>query len=501
MQVCCTELKKVLNGQAKASSDFMDIKTLLINPTSEYTFHDYIPLGLSYIGAVMKKSGFVVKGVDAYLEKPDERIYKEFNLFGFYVPTIVFRYAAEIAGRIKSVNPNAFIVFGGPHPTALPEEVLKLNPVDAVCIGEGEYTLRDLVDALSKGYDLRKVNGLIFKREGRIIHNQPREILKDLDELPFPAKDIFDDKKYPSRSLAHSLIIASRGCPFNCANCMPGLRRLAPYRIRKPERVVDEIEYLRKNYKVTHFSFSDSELIGPKQWVIDFCREIKKRKLSITFSCNGRTDMMDREVLASLKTAGCTSIGYGIESGSQRVLDDVLHKGISLEQSKDIINQTQEMGIDAHAWFMVGIPGETYEECLKTIEYAKNLNATDIEVNIATAWPDTDFYFTCKRNKWLVSEDWSEYNEKSKALINTPYLSREQVIEIHDLFKKEIQRQGVMVDGVLWHKPSSLRKIFSIGINKLRANDISKKDLQLLYNYFKVYTSYTAKRFVKRAKK
>jgi anaerobic magnesium-protoporphyrin IX monomethyl ester cyclase len=478
----------------------MSIRTLLINPTSEHTVHNYIPLGLSYLGAVLKENGFTVQGIDTGVDKIDEAIYKDFDLFGFYVPTIMVRDATEIAKRIKEINPNAFVVFGGPHPTALPEEVLKLDSVDAVCIGEGEYTLSDLVNALSKGGDLKKVNGMVFKKDGRIIHNQPRETLKDLDELPFPAKDIFDDKKYPSRSFAYSLIIASRGCPFNCANCMPGLRRIAPYRIRKPEKVIDEMEYLKKKYKVTHFSFSDSELIGPKQWVIRFCEEIEKRGLSITFSCNGRTDQIDTEILTKLKKAGCTSIGYGIESGSQRVLDNILRKGISLDQSKNIVEKTQEIGIDAHAWFMVGIPGEVYEECLKTIEYATKLDATDIEVNIATPWPDTDFYFTCKKNGWLTSEDWSEYNEKSKAMINTPYLSREQVMEVYSLFRKEIQKEGIMVDGVLWHKPSSLRKIFSIGTNKLRVNDISKKDIQLLYNYLKVYTTYNTKRLMKKIK-
>jgi magnesium-protoporphyrin IX monomethyl ester (oxidative) cyclase len=461
------------------------LKITLINPKFTKSFlPDSPPLGLCYIGAVLKKAGFFVKGYDLNFENIDKNVFKNYDVFGIYCTSPVIKNVFEISKEIKKANPKSFIIVGGPHTTAVPDQVLKNSSIDAVCIGEGEYTMKDLVFALQKNQDLSKVKGIAFKKRNIIIFNKPRPFIKNLDELPFPARDIFDKEKYPSKKRAYSTISATRGCPFRCANCKPGLDKISPYRLRSVKNVVDEIEYLMKTYNISYFMFVDSELIGPKKWVMDFCNEIKKRKLSIGFGCNGRTDQVDKEMLHTLKEVGCDLIEFGIESGSQRVIDDILCKGINIEKSKQVLKECKELSIRTLVFFMVGIPGETWKELLQTIEYAKNTDSSSILISIATPWPDTNFYYACKKNGWLISDDFSTYNERCKSVINTPFLSPEQTERGFGLFKEEIIKAGWSIESELsFYKPDKYMVLTLF--KKLISLNMTKGDLNIIISSIK----------------
>lgn len=464
-----------------------NLKVALIYPQfSSGCYQTTIPLNLSYIGAILEKEGFYVKGYNLNFENIDECEIKGFDIVGITSKSVFFHEAVNVAKRIKKIKKQIFIVFGGAHPTVLPEETLASPYIDAVVIGEGEITMLELARALEeKRTEFSYIEGLFYKENGKIIKNRKRATLKDLDELPFPAKHIFNDKNYPDKKKAYGDIIASRGCPFKCSNCKPGLDIIAPYRVRSPQKVVDEIEYFSNKYGVKHYIFSDSELAGPKKWVLRFCDEIKNRNIKITFVCNGRTDQVDDEVLRSLYEAGCVFIGYGIESGSQRVIDEILHKGISLDISKAIINKTLKNGIGVGAWFMIGIPGETWDDAMATINFAKKLNVSTVEVNIATPFPGTDFYYNCKKNNWLVSEDWKLYAEKREALIETPYLSSEQVLKLFDIFREELNKSGWKSDkiGTRFYHPHFLRRTVSMGFNKVLYRGVQIEDIKRLFNW------------------
>lgn len=457
---------------------------LLIPEFSKGFRLESVPLNLAYLGAVLEQEGYLVKGFNLNFEQLTPSIIKEYQIFGISAPTPVFSEAVKLSQRIKAINSQAVIVIGGPHPTVKPEECLKVKTIDYVIVGEGEVALPKLVKVVQGRLKVHEVPNLVYRQGGKIIKNK-KELIKNLDQIPFPAKHIFDTSKYPSQQKAYGDIVASRGCPFKCTNCKPGLDSIAPYRLRKPEKVIDEMEWLMKSYGVKHFTFSDSELVGPKIWVERFSREIIKRKLRITYSCNGRTDQVDQEILKLLKKSGCVFIGYGIESGSQEVIDRILLKGIDLKVSEKVIKQTVKSGIGTGIWFMIGIPGETEAQVRKTIDFAKKLDVSIVEINIATPWPGTGFYSLAKRRKWLVTEDWTKMNEKNFVSIETDFLSAERTKQLISEFKNELLLKGWKSDSTQtrFFHPYFLWKTLRTGLRTVLHRGVEKSDFVKFFNW------------------
>lgn len=445
---------------------------------------DSAPLNLSYLGAVLEQDGFFVRGYNLDIDKLEDIDINNFDVFGISATSPMIEKAKNLAQYIKKIKSNSFIVLGGAHATALKEKIFVQGNdcFDAVVYGEGEFPFLKLALAMEEKRDFKDIPNLIYKHGNEVIINQKLSKAQNLDELPFPAKHIFDASKYPDYSRAYGDIIASRGCPFRCINCKPGLDNIAPYRFRSFKKVVDELEYCVHNYGVRHFTFSDSELAGPKAWIMNFCNEVILRRLKITFSCNGRTDQVDEEVLRILKKAGCVFIGYGVESGSQKVIDNILLKGIDLNRTREIIRKTVEMGIGTGTWFMLGIPGETWDNILESIEYAKSLDASTIEVNIATPWPDTGFYQIAKEKGWLLTEEWSKMNEKNVVAIETPYLSKEQVLKGFNLFLQELRKIGWGIDensNRLYH-PHFLSRTIKLNFRQVLKRGVRVGDVKKL---------------------
>jgi len=462
----------------------------LIMPSFKGGFtQDSIPLSLAYLAAVLKKNGFRVKGFNLFYDKLSDEEIRQYQVFGITSTSPSFSEAMKLAKRIKRINKQSSVVLGGPHATFLKGSLLKTNDcVDFIIYGEGEIPFLELIKSLGDEKARKDVPNLIYRQGKRIVTNKDRYFLKDLDRLPFPDKNCFDVSNYPDRQKAYGDIIASRGCPFFCTNCKPGLDLLSPYRLRNYKKVVDELEFLKNEYNVRHFSFSDSELAGPKKWVIDFCKEIINRKLKITFSCNGRTDQVDEEVIRMLKKAGCVFIGYGIESGSQAVINNILKKGINLERSREIVKLTLDNGIGVGTWFMVGIPGETWDDVKRSIEYAKMLESLVVEVNIATPWPETGFYILAKRKGWLSLEDFSKFNEKNRAVISTPYLSSLEVIRAFTLFKTEMKKAGWKIDkksNRMYHH-NFLLKTAKLNTLQIIQRGIQLSDFKRVINFGKI---------------
>jgi len=464
---------------------FNSLKIALLIPKVSGGFRlESVPLNLSYLGAVLEQKGYFVKGYNLNFEKINIDEIKNFDIVGITSTTVVFPEVVKFIKRIKKTNPKLIIVVGGPHTTACPDESLSVKEIDYLVVGEGEISFPKLVEAIEKGFSKSNIPNLVYRRGGKIIHNK-RSVIKDLDEIPFPAKHIFDISKYPNLQKAYGDIIASRGCPFKCTNCKPGLDDIAPYRLRKPEKVVDEMEWLMEKYKVRHFTFSDSELVGPKIWVKKFTSEIKSRNLRITYTCNGRTDRIDSEVLSWLKQSGCVFIGYGVESGSQEVIDNLLLKGINLNRTREVISETVNSGIGTGAWFMIGIPGETEKQLRQTISFAKTLDVSIIEINVAMPWPGTGFYEVCKKNGWLSTEDWGKMDEKHSAVIETEFLSAKRVKELFNTFRQELVASGWKKDttGTRFFHPNFLRRTIKSNIWTVLHRGVQKGDFIKLLNW------------------
>ena len=369
------------------------------------------PLGLRYISGMLKHRGFKnIVGVDLHVDtmsKFESEVTKA-DVIGIHTVSKIFPEVVKLAQKAKMLNPQIKVVIGGPHATLCPEEVISAEPIDFVVCGEGEYTFLDLVDALERSKnlseDLSNIKGIWHKSDGEIKENPSRGWVKNLDELPFPDFELFDVRKYvPAWRLYKSAtMIASRSCPYSCTTCQPALREIiGPYRQRSVENTLSEIRFLMSKYKVRCISFNDNTFTVNRKWVIEFCNEVIRQKLNFIWSCAGTIMAVDKELMGLMKEAGCRRISFGVESGSQYVLDNILHKRHSVERAREVMREASEVKLRTHCWFMIGIPGETKEQIWQTVELAKTINATSVMFSVVQPQVHTVIEKTGREKGWL----------------------------------------------------------------------------------------------------
>ena len=407
----------------------MAIVLVVPEPKEKYTSYGP-PLGLCYISAYLKMKGFHdVKGVDLNIDSIEDLKRSltddENNIVGIYCATKSFDESMAIA-KIAKKN-GSIVIMGGPHPTLCPEEILQNENVDFVVIGEGEINFYKLVTAVYENKSFEELEGIGYKNnQGELVVKYNNNFIKDLDSLPFPDRELFDPYKYPSGAMT---VMATRGCPYACKNCKPALDLICgKYRIRSVENVLAEIkDVIIGKYHYNSLHFVDNDLTVHKKWITEFCNKIIEEKIEFTWGCQGGTKTLNKDLMALMKNAGCTNIGIGIESGYQRVIDEVIHKKIDLIDSKNVVGWANEVGIGIHIWFMIGIPLETIDEMTETVNLAASLNVTSIGFSIGTPWPKTGFYEICEKNDFFLTDKWGEYNEKRYCKIKTDDFSPEDV--------------------------------------------------------------------------
>jgi len=406
------------------------MRVLLINPP--YTTEDRYgkdlgrfgplnePLGLAYLAANLEQGGHEVSISDApALDLTSMGICrlveeKAYDLIGVTMLTPMYIRSIEVVKAIKHAFPEIIIVVGGPHPTILPRETLIENKeIDFAVIGEGEVILLNLVDALEKGGNTDDIPGVAYRKDDTVGINQPTEMITNLDDLPIPARHLLPMDAYhmtKSRSQSeHSFTVSvARGCPFNCAFCC----RIFGRRVRhhSVERIIEEIDILVDNYGAREINLEADTLTINKHFITSLCDGIIHSGLSknISWTCESRIDTINEDVLKKMKEAGCWQISYGVETGSQRLLD-LIHKDISLEQIERSFALTKRIGISIRAFFMLGIPTETRQESLKTISFAKKLDARWSQFTICTPFPGTELYDLVLKEGALKSKSWADY--------------------------------------------------------------------------------------------
>jgi len=364
----------------------------------------YIPLGLAYIAAVLRKSGrHEVRIIDAAAynlnDEQVERLLVKFgaDIVGVGAATEVLESAIRVC---KVAKKNSMIsVIGGPHATISPLETLAFDEVDFVVIGEGEYTLLELADAIEQKKELKKVKGIMFKKKKgkkiEFVRTKPRELIKNLDDLPYPAIDMFPWKRYPAhtsfvRNLPCIQMITSRGCPFKCTFC--GSSALwGGCRSRSAKSVVDEMEYLVKKFGFREIYIMDDTFNTDLKRAEEICDGIIKRKLNISIRIQARVYPMNRALLRKMKKAGIYCIYYGVESGNQEVLNDI-KKGITLEQIKNAFKMTREAGIRTFAFFMIGLPKDTKKTIQDTFNLVMEIEPDFVNFTILVPYPGTQVY-------------------------------------------------------------------------------------------------------------
>jgi len=291
----------------------------------------------------------------------------------------------------------------------LPQETIENNPfIDFLIRGEGEIRIIQLIEYIQNQGKLGELDGVVFKKDGKIINLQPKKIIQNLDDLPIPAYDLIPFKKYSlylqTQFQPTITMLTSRGCPFNCIYCSKPVFG-SSVRARSPESILEEIIFLKKNYNIKEIIFYDDSFTLEKERIIKLCKLIIKNNIKINWKCETRVNLVDQELLNLMKKAGCYMICYGIESGNQKILN-VLKKGINLKEIKKAIELTRKAEIETLGYFMLGIPGETEKEIEQTIDLAKKLKLDYAQFSIATAYPGTELYQIAKK-QGKITKDFS----------------------------------------------------------------------------------------------
>ena len=356
------------------------------------------PLGIAYIAAYLRKHGHECRILDGVAQPyPLEKICKLVRGYDIIGITVVSTYAVRAIELIQALKRSGIsepVVVGGPHVTVMPESLLERG-ADFAVIGEGELTMRELVECLAGNKNIEQVPGLVFYKNGRFVYTPPRAHIDPLDRIPLPARDLLPMHMYRSsiarstRQPSHSML-TSRGCPGVCTFCSKKTFGIKT-RYFSVARIVEEFFILRNKYGAKDVAVWDDNFVTNHEMVLAVCEQLKKRNFNIPWSVESRIDVVNRKVLYALKEAGCTFIAYGIESGSQRVLEHI-NKQITKEEIVEAIHMTKEVGIQIRGYFMLGLPTETKEEMEDTIRFAIELDTELVSFTIFVPLPGTAEY-------------------------------------------------------------------------------------------------------------
>ncbi len=414
------------------------MKVTLVNPPYPPNVHShpsFIPLGLAYLGAVAEKAGHQVTIIDCQAEKLTYEIFNgriaqtPSDVIGVTATTLLYKSAMKLINIAKQVQPQAVTMLGGSHGTFWDENALNEYPsLDIVVRREGEITFIELLEKLQSQSSLSNVLGITYRNGDKIVRNADRPFIQDLDSLPFPAHHLLSLENLRHNGKILFPLISSRGCVFWCDFCSTVRMFGRGYRMRSPKNVVDEMQLIHDKYGIEQVTFYDDAFTVDRNRVMKICDELHARKLHMTWDCGTRVDMVDRELMKTMREAGCIAVWLGVESGSEAILG-AMNKKIKLEQTRLAYKTAHEVGLMTIANVVLGFPGETEQTAKATIRFVKELNPEDVGFYVATPYPGTPMYEEVKKNGWLRVTDFDKYDTAGPTF-ETPQLSMEKLAEI-----------------------------------------------------------------------
>lgn len=410
------------------------MKCLFVSPISDvWNERKHISLGLGYLAAVVLQAGHQARIFDAAVEDislADVLAEEQFELVGVTATTPLIYEAWEAARLAKEHG--ALTILGGAHPTLLPQESIERPEVDLVVRGEGEDTLLEIMELLpglptgdgeQRRFDRtiwERVRGITFRSlEGEIVHTPARPLRKDLDSLPFPAHHLIDITKYTNlQPLTDGLdpharaytIVTSRGCPYNCIYCSKAITGRS-WRPRSPDSVVAEWRWLVRDLKATEVGVTDDSMTTDLNRAKAICRRLIDEGLNTVpwITVHGiRAGDTDLELLRLMKQAGCKRVGFGVESGNQRILDSIKKKQ-TVDEVRRAFDNARKAGLETMGFFIFGLPGETEETMDDTIQLALELEPDMANFMIAAPYPGTEMYETVLQHGRLFSHNWRDF--------------------------------------------------------------------------------------------
>lgn len=399
------------------------------------------PLGICYVASACEEAGFEVRIFDYIVRQytPEGFIAElddyQPDIVGSTAVTMNFLGAAEIIKTAKTHNPSIITMMGGPHVSFDFNNALNHYPeIDIIVIGEGEQTLKELLPVLTNKNCWPTIKGIAYRDNGKIVKTEERDFIQELDTLSFPKRDLLPMSRYLALGFPVS-IITSRGCPNRCIFCLGRKMVGMKVRFRTATLILDEIEYLL-SFGCTRINIADDFFTANKKRVKTFCEEILKRGIKFDWSAFARVDSVNRETLEIMKAAGCDSVSFGIESGNMDMLKRV-RKGITPDQARKAVALCKEVGLIAHASFMVGLPGETKSSMNDTHKLAEELDIP-YGYHFLAPFPGTVVREECRNyDIEILTDDWNLY-DADRPVVKTSQLSTEEMEHFVDEFNKEI---------------------------------------------------------------
>ncbi|MCD6504415.1 radical SAM protein [Candidatus Bathyarchaeota archaeon] len=417
-------------------TDILLVQPPLPKPIGEYTSSIILcpPLGLGYIASKLILDGFKVEIIDmAALDLSLNRLKREVEqrepkIVGITAETLTYKNALKAAKLVKEVDSRILTVLGGPHVTFLAEKALTNSQVDVVVRREGEITMSEVARRFLRGNgNLENIEGITYRKDGHIISNPERPLIEDLDSLPFPARELFPLDRYR----VPGTLITSRGCPSKCIFCSAGAMYGGRYRVRSPESVASEVHHMIEKFNFDKFFIADDTFTVFRDRTRKICRSISD--LNVQWFCESRVNTVNKEILKEMAESGCRVIQYGVESGSQKILNSI-RKGITVEQVRKAVKWSVEVGIIPVCSFMVPHPEdtlETIEETRKFMEELKSLGAL-VVISLTTPFPGTYLYDHAKElGLKFILEDTDRY-DMATPVFTTKNLTLEQIEKAFD---------------------------------------------------------------------
>lgn len=418
------------------------------------------PLGTLYVAACLIQAGHDVKLFNGAFLTHGEILgrAREFkpDVAGIYATAFGWLGALQTAADLKRIDPGIFVCGGGPYPIAAQERCLATGEFDAVVTGEGEQTFVELLDRLEGGQELDGVPGIAFRKAGRLIRNPPRPLIEDLDSLPFPARGLLEgaERYLPPpatyRRAPVATMITSRGCDRRCLFCFQIDRERKAgrrgVRLRSVQSVMQEIELcLSQGYR--EIKFLDDSFASNYDRAMQVCQAIRARRLDFTWFASACVNQVDKPLLAAMRDAGCWAILMGAESGVQKNLN-TLRKACTLDQIRQAVRAAKDVGLQVSTPFLFGIPGETFADGLKTIEFAIEIDPDLANFHCLTPFPGTDLHDACSQYG-SRSAELSDYTYQGAAF--APFtMTREEIQQLRGLaFRRFYSRPAFLLRRLL----------------------------------------------------
>jgi len=420
------------------------VRTLLVVPpvAGAFGYPGAPHVGIGYLAGMLRANNYPVKVLDMRLDyefKDLAKRVKEFkpDLIGLTCVSNHYRSVYKLIDEIKKLPDAPLVVIGGPHVSTIREKVLEESKADYAIIGEGEYTLLELVS----GKPVSKINGLAWKNGKKVVKNPERPFIKDLDSLPFPAYELFELDKYLTNKIP---MVTSRGCPYNCTYCSIKLVAGRGFRPRSPENVIEEMQHWY-DLGYREFAFGDDCFSFDLDRAKKICDLIAKKDWKIKWYLrNGiRVDCIDQELVCKMKTTGLQYVALGVESADEEVLKKI-KKGITPEQVERAAEMFKKAGIKIGGFFIIGLPGETFEKFKKSLNFAKRIGFDEIRFYNVFPYPGTELYEWMKENATILRNiddclnDISYFEEE--PIYETDSFPREQRIKAFRIAESQVAK-------------------------------------------------------------